>query len=658
MEISQYLSVFMDECAEHLQTLNQALLELENNPENAELLNTIFRAAHTLKGASMTMGFNKMAALTSAMEDVLSALRKKEIPVTSEVVSLLFECLDLLEVLAQGIGSGREEDIEIAGVIQQLKRLSSGEETVVPAVVEKRRELQLRYTPQEREVIAAALAEGATLWHISVTLKSDCLLKGARAFMVLRELGRLGEVIKSVPDAKELEDEQFQDLFLVGLVSKEPRERIVHLIGDIIDVANVVAERAELETIPPERRAPREPVAVPEPAAKLGGLPVLPAGQTVRVDIRKLDDLMNLVGELVISRARLEQLCAPYRTRDLEELLEQVGRLTLELQNRVLKARMVPVDNVFRRFPRLVRDLCREMGKEAVLVIRGAETELDRTVIDEIGDPLMHILRNCVDHGIEPPAERQAKGKPSTGTITLEARQEGNNVVIVVADDGQGVDLERVAAKAVEMNLVTQAEVAEMSKEELLELVFAPGLSTASKVSDVSGRGVGMDAVRAKIDSLRGTVSIASERGQGTIVTIRLPLTLAIIQTLMVELGREIYLIPSSFIDSTISVLRQDIKKVRNQEVTMVRGEVLPLVRLQHVLGLPGAKNEDYEELDVVVIRQGERRVGCVVDRLVRQQDVVLKPLGGLLGQIREIAGGTILGDGRVALVLDVRAVA
>lgn len=656
MEISQYLSVFMDECAEHLQTLNQALLDLENDPENVELLNTIFRAAHTLKGASMTMGFNKMSTLTSAMEDVLSGLRKKEIPVTPEVVSLLFESLDLLEVLAQGIGSGREEDIEIAGVMQQLKRLSTGEEAAAAPVVEKRRELQLRYTQQEREAITGALAEGAVLWHVSVTLRSDCLLKGARAFMVLRELGRLGEVIKSVPDAKELEDEQFQDLFLVGLVSKESSEEIRRLVGDITDVANVVVERADLEAIPPERRM-REPVAAPAEPAK-PGLPLLPAGQTVRVDIRKLDDLMNLVGELVISRSRLEQLCGPHRSRDLDEILEQVARLTLELQSRVLKARMVPVENVFRRFPRLVRDLCREMGKEAVLVIRGAETELDRTVIDEIGDPLMHILRNCLDHGIETPAERQAKGKPSTGTITLEARQEGNSVVILVSDDGQGIDLERVAAKAVEMNLVTQADLAEMGKEDLLELVFAPGLSTATKVSDVSGRGVGMDAVRAKIDSLRGTVSIDSERDRGTTVTIRLPLTLAIIQTLMVELGNEIYLIPSGFIDSTISVLAKDIKRVRNQEVTMVRGEVLPLVRLQHVLGIAEAKNEEYEELDVVVVRQGDRRVGCIVDRLLRQQDVVLKPLGSLVGHIREIAGGTILGDGRVALVLDVRAVA
>lgn len=658
MEISQYLSVFMDECAEHLQTLNQALLELENEPENGELLNTIFRAAHTLKGASMTMGFNKMAALTSAMEDVLSGLRNKEIQISPEVVSLLFESFDLLEVLAQGIGTGREEDIEISGITQQLKRLSSGEEPAVSGpVVEKRRDLQLRYGPQEKEAIGQAVAEGATLWHISVTLKSDCLLKGARAFMVLRELARLGEVIKSNPEAKDLEDEKFQDVFLVSLVSKELEDTIANMVRQITDVAGVVVEKASVDAVQTERRM----VEAAEPAqieSLRSGAGATQAGQTVRVEIRKLDDLMNLVGELVISRSRLDQICSIMGSREMDEILEHLARLTLDLQSRVLKTRMVPVDNVFRRFPRLVRDLCKEMKKEAVLVVRGAETELDRTVIDEIGDPLMHILRNCLDHGIEMPAERQARGKPISGTVTLEARQEGNSVLIRVSDDGQGINLERVVAKAVENGLVNQAEVAEMSREELLELIFAPGLSTAAKVSDVSGRGVGMDAVRAKIDSLRGSVSIESEPGQGTVVSIRLPLTLAIIQTLMVELGGETYLIPSSLIDSTISVSAKDIKKVRHQEVTMVRGEVLPLLRLQSVLGVKGANNDHYEELDVVVIRQGDRRIGCVVDRLLRQQDVVLKPLGNLLSNLRGIAGGTILGDGRVALILDVRAVA
>lgn len=657
VEISQYLSVFMDECAEHLQTLNQALLELENDPDNGELLNTIFRAAHTLKGASMTMGFNKMSALTSAMEDVLSGLRNKEIPISSEVVSLLFESFDLLDVLAQGIGSGREEDIEINGVTQQLRRLATGEEAT-PPTVEKRRDLQLRYTAQEKEEIAQAINDGATLWHVTVTLKADCLLKGARAFMVLRELARLGEVVRSIPDAKDLEDEKFQDSFIVGLISREPAEIIISTVRQISDVAAASAERTNVESLQIERRV-AEPVEVVQPeVVARPGVERASTGQTVRVDIRKLDDLMNIVVELVINRSRLEQLCSAVQSRELDETLEQVARLTLDLQSRVLKTRMVPVDNVFRRFPRLVRDLSKEMGKQATLVTLGGDTELDRTVIDEIGDPLMHILRNCLDHGIETPAERVAKGKSATGTVTLEARQEGNNIVIKVSDDGQGIAIERVAAKALELNLVTEAELGEMTPNQIAELIFTPGLSTAAKVSDVSGRGVGMDAVRAKIDSLRGTVTIETVPGQGTSVIIRLPLTLAIIQTLMVELGEDIFLIPSGYIDSTISVMRRDIKKVRNQEVTMVRGEVLPLVRLQAVLGGTEARNNDLEELDVVVIRQGDRRLGCVVDRLLRQQDVVLKPLGNLLSSVRGIAGATILGDGRVALILDVRSVA
>jgi len=649
----------MDECAEHLHTLNQALLELENDQENMELLNTIFRAAHTLKGASMTMGFNKMSALTSAMEDVLSGLRNKEILVSPEVVSFLFESFDLLEALAQGIGSGQEEDIEVAGVTQQLRRLSSGDEAGGSIVPDKRRELQLRYTAQEKEAITHALQEeGTALYHTSVVLNGDCLLKGARAFMVLRELARHGEVVKSTPDAKDLEDEKFQESFLVGLVSRESSEEIASTVRQITDVASVNAELMNIEATQMERREREAAEAIPiDTSARLGAGPVS-TSPTVRVEIRKLDDLLNLVGELVINRSRLEQLCSSLRSKDLDEILEQAARLTMELQSRVLKTRMVPVDSVFRRFPRLVRDLCKEMDKQANLVVRGGDTELDRTVIDEIGDPLMHVLRNCLDHGIETPAQRQAEGKPAIGIVTLAARQEGNNVVIRVADDGQGIELEKVGAKAIELGLVTEVQLAEMAPEEVAQLIFAPGLSTSAQVSDVSGRGVGMDAVRSKIDSLRGTVMVETTPGEGTAVIIRLPLTLAIIQTLMVQLGEATFLIPSGYIDSAISVLKKDIKKVRNQEVTMVRGEVLPLVRLQAALGIAGAANDGFDELDVVVIRQGDRRLGYVVDRLLRQQDVVLKPLGKLLGSLRGIAGATILGDGRVALILDVRSVA
>ncbi|MGE5598143.1 MAG: chemotaxis protein CheA, partial [Bacteroidota bacterium] len=538
-----------------------------------------------------------------------------------------------------------------------LRRLSAGEEAV-PMLAEKRRELQLRYLAEEKEVITRACQEGSALWHVTVSLRPDCLLKGARAFMILRELSRLGDIMRSLPDAKDLEDEKFQDTFLVGLLSKEPEETIVGTVRQITDVASVGAERMSLENLQIERRAasPLEPSQA-EAAAK-AIIERAPASPTVRVEIRKLDDLMNTVVELVINRSRLEQLYAGVESKELAETLEQMARLTLDLQSRVLKTRMVPVDNVFRRFPRLVRDLAKETGKQAVLVMRGGDTELDRTVIDEIGDPLMHILRNCLDHGIETPAERVAAGKSATGTVTLEAHQEGNSVVIKISDDGQGLQLDRIASRALEQNLVTEAQLSEMTPQDIAQLIFAPGLSTAEKVSDISGRGVGMDAVKTKIESLRGMVSVDTTPGQGTTVTIRLPLTLAIIQTLMVQLGEEVFLIPSSYIDSTISVLRKDIKKVRNQEVTMVRGEVLPLIRLQDALGMTMANNNAFEELDVVVIHQGERKLGCIVDRLLRQQDVVLKPLGHLLGNLRGIAGATILGDGRVALILDVRSVA
>lgn len=657
MEISQYLNVFIDECAEHLQTLSQALLELENDPANPVLLNTIFRAAHTLKGASMTMGFEKMSALTSAMEDVLSGLRNNEIPVAAEVITLLFDALDLLSELSQGIAGGREEDIEILGIVQQLRRFISGDESGPSSIPEKRREMSLRYTPQEKEAISRKLSGGGTLWHINVTFRSECLLKGARAFMVLRELERFGEIMRSAPDIKDLEDENFEDSFIIGLFSREAPERIADAARRITDVAQVSVDQTAVESIQIERRTRDAAEAASMDATAMGSR-ITVTGKTVRVDIKKLDDLMNLVGELVNNRSRLEQIGSTLGSSELNEALEQIARLTSDLQNNVLKVRMVPVDNVFRRFPRLVRDLCMEIGKQANLVIKGGETELDRTVIDEIGDPLMHILRNCLDHGVEMPEKRQAAGKPPVGRIELEARQEGNSVMIKITDDGMGIDLEKVRAKATEMGIIDAADVAELTPEQIAQLVFAPGLSTAEKVTAVSGRGVGMDVVYTKIDSLRGTVSIETKMGLGTAVLIRLPLTLAIIQALMVQLGTEFYFIPSSYIDSTISVPSKEIRKVRHQEVTMVRGEILPLIRLQNILDVHDARNGEMDELDVVVIRQGESRLGCIVDSLLRQQDIVLKPTGGLLGALHGIAGATLLGNGNVAFVLDVRSIA
>jgi two-component system chemotaxis sensor kinase CheA len=677
MDVSKYFSVFMDECHEHLQLLNQGLLELENNPDDSVIFR-IFRSAHTLKGASATMGFNKMAKLTHVMEDLLSKLRSKEQEVNSEIISVLFEAVDTLEILANKIADGKEEDIDISGVTQALNLHILGE-VIKPAynapnktaaqtehdpdhapqpltaaqkaAAERRTvNLQIRYVDSEREQIAKAVADGMKIYHVDVSLVENCLLKSARVFMVVKEVEKNGVVVRSNPQMKNLEDEHFDLRFNLGVLSTATAAELTKGIMSIGDVEDVKIEEYTMENLPIEKRV----VQTDGLASRL----TFTSAPTVRVDIRKLDDLMNLVGELVISRSRLEVLGVELGSKQLNEVVEQVGRLTLDLQDNVLKARMVPVETVFSRFPRLIRDLSKELGKEIELEIYGGETELDRTLIDEIGDPLVHIIRNSVDHGIETPEERLKANKPMKGKIVLRAYQEGNIVVINVSDDGKGFNVEKVKEKALKLGLVEKEALEQMRNEQIFELTFLPGFSTAEKVTDVSGRGVGMDVVKTKVESLGGMVKINSEYGKGSTLEIHLPLTLAIIQTLMVQLGNEIYAIPSGYVEQIISLTESEVRLVRNQEMFMLRGSIIPLLRLQNILGTPDAKNMELEELDVVVLKIGERLVGCVVDALLRQQDVVIKSLGKYLGTIKGIAGATILGDGRVALIIDIRAVA
>lgn len=675
MDVSQYLSVFMDECQEHLSTLNQSLLALENEPENSGLLDAIFRAAHTLKGASATMGFNKMSNVTHTMEDILSRLRSKEIQLTPEIINALFDGLDLLEELSGGIAEGKEEDVEVNGVIQLLRQVSTG---VAPAVAgtaaansvavkeetedDRRKNLQIRYTPEEKAELEPTLEGGYNLYHVEVELAPDCVLKGVRVFMVLRDVQQFGTLIKSSPSTKDLEDENFDNSFLLGVLSQKDGTELVQILEKIMDVKSAKVQKIGLDKLPIERRDSIDEVAKTVKIVPKGDTVQVsskgPVAQTVRVDIQKLDKLMNLLAELVIARSRLDQIALDAQILPLTETVEHVGRLTSDLRDQVLKTRMVPIDNVFSRFPRMIRDLAKSTGKEVELVIKGKETELDRTVIDEIGDPLVHILRNSVDHGIELPDVRKENGKPSVGTVNIIAFQQGNNVVVKIADDGKGINVKAVGEKAVRQGLLTAEELAEKTDDEIVNFIFMPGFSTAAEVTDVSGRGVGMDVVRTKIKGLGGTVQVSSEYGKGTTITIMLPLTLAIIQTLLVQIGEEVYAIPSGYVDSTISVDRKEIKLLRNQEVTVLRGQMLPLVRLQNLLEVSGAKNPDFQELDVVVISVGDRQVGYVVDALLKQQDVVIKSLGVYLKNIPGVGGATILGDGRVALILDFRAVA
>ena len=708
METNQYMEMFLDESHEHLQSLNDGLLGLEDNAEDLSVLNEIFRNAHTLKGMSATMGYNKIAELTHEMEDVLDALRKEQIKIREDIIDTLFKCVDSLEQMIDNVANGDPEDlIDVSDLVAKLTAILSGKEpaegaapapaAAAPAAApaaeapaaasgdSQSADIVAELTETEKNVIKEAEKDGMRGVHLTVTLSESCLLKSARSYMVMNALDELGEVIKSIPPAEDLEQEKFERSFEVILVSSAEEAAIQDAVTNISEVekaetfiidlnakpapaaapAPAVSAAKPAATAPAPAPAPAAPANAPAPAPKPAAKPPAAkaaagggaakkshASQSVRVDIEKLDTLMNLMGELVINKVRLEQIGQTHRLSELTETLEQMDRVTTDLQNIVMKVRMVPVSQVFNRFPRMVRDVTKELNKEINLTIEGEETELDRTVIDEIGDPIMHLLRNSLDHGVEMPDERVAKGKPRVGEVGLIARHEGNNVVIMVTDDGKGIDADKIRAKAVEKGLYTQEEVDKMDDQDAVRIIFLPGFSTAEKISDISGRGVGMDVVRSKIEALSGHVDVETHVNEGSIFKIKLPLTLAIIQAMLVQVQEEMYAIPLGSIDSTINIQPTDIKTVQNREVIVLRGEIIPIIRMEQTLFVPHVK--DSEELFVVVVHAGEAKAGIVVDKLIGQQEIVIKTLGNLFMGLKMFSGATVLGDGRVALILDV----
>ncbi|WP_027937574.1 chemotaxis protein CheA [Anaeroarcus burkinensis] len=694
MDINQYMGMFLEESREHLQALNQCLLDLENDPSNLSVLDEIFRSAHTLKGMSATMGFTTIAELTHEMENVLDLMRKEQLAASHELIDTIFRCVDTLEQLVENVAAGSNETIVIQPLLQMLSSIAKGEApaaapkeaakapapaqkaAVQEAAPENEQEQYLfPLNEAEENVIIEARTQGVQAYQIEVQLSETCLLKSARAYMSMSALDELGDVLRSIPTVDELEKENFERSFQVLLLSDVEAIKVEQALLSISEVEKVIVLPIDLLEKAP-KAAEAETTAVtaatdvtadvdPTAAVKKAAEPVKAAAaqgekknnrgsQSVRVDIDKLDSLLNLVGELVINKTRLEQIGITHRLTDLVETIEQMDRVTTDLQNVVMKVRMVPVGQVFNRFPRMVRDLSRELNKEINLIIQGEETELDRTVIDEIGDPLVHLLRNSIDHGIEHPDERVAKGKNPVGEVRLIASHEGNNVVILVEDDGKGINAEVIKQKALEKGLITQAEADKMDANEAVRLVFLPGFSTAEVVTDVSGRGVGMDAVKNKIESLGGMVDVETKINEGSKFKIRLPLTLAIIQALLVEVAKEIYAIPLGSIDSTINLEPSDIKTIQNREVILLRGQIIPIIRLGDVLQIPRTTSEDSGELFVVIVHMGEFRAGIIVDNLIGQQEIVIKSLGKLLAGIKVIAGATILGNGQVALILDI----
>lgn len=678
MELSQYLEVFIEESKEHLQNCNERLLDLEKNPSDLSIVNDIFRSAHTLKGMSATMGYEDLASLTHQMENVLDAIRNQKISVTPETLDVVFEATDDLEAMVFSIADGGDGKRDVATVVEKLKLIEKGEspavsqgakEVAATLASDAPRALKGEYDEFEYTVLQQSIEQGFQTYEITIALREDCLLKAARVFMVFEVIEKLGEVIKSTPSVDQLEEEQFDQEFTVTIVSKEPMSDIQSKVMKVSEVDRVDIHSLSMEQLRPTAVTISEPtkqeviiteeVKIEEPTQqeeqKKQTSVKQASNKTIRVNIERLDILMNLFEELVIDRGRLEQISSDLNNSELHETVERMSRISGDLQNIILNMRMVPVETVFNRFPRMVRQLARDLGKKINLEIVGAETELDRTVIDEIGDPLVHLIRNALDHGVETPEVRRAKGKSEEGTVILKAFHSGNHVFIELSDNGAGISRERVLNKALKNGIITEQTAATLTDKQVYELIFASGFSTAEKISDVSGRGVGLDVVKNTIESLGGTVSIDSKEGEGSVFSVQLPLTLSIISVMLVEIQKEKYAIPLSSIIETAIVKKDDILNAHNQKVIDFRGKVVPLLFLKDIFEVPVFEEED-EFFSVIIVRKGDKMAGLVVDSFIGQQEVVLKSLGNYLTNVFAISGATILGDGQVALIVDCNA--
>lgn len=696
MDVSQYLEIFIDETKEHLQNLNEQLLILEREPDNTDTINEIFRAAHSLKGMAGTMGYKRMQRLTHDMENVFSEIRNGKIMVQASMVDVLFRGLDALENYLDVItNSGDEGEEDNEDIINDLNAFlgdsdnapkteeKKAESASVPKTVDENESVfrNMKVADFEQHAIEKAKAEGQNIFGIRVVVDDNCILKAARAFLVFKALEEIGDVIKSIPDVQDIEDEKFEHEFTVLVITKENIDVVHNTVLDISEIAKAIVEpynldltveqnieksdgsnvtkaTANIENSTPANTATATAQAVApkaKGAEKKSGKPVV--NRSVRVDIEKLDVLMNLVSELIIAKNGLASLNAGgneenRNNSNFNEQIEYLERVTTNLHESVMKVRMMPIESVVNKFPRMIRDLCKKLDKKMELYMTGEETELDRTVIDEIGDPLMHLLRNSADHGLESNEDRVKAGKPEVGSIFLDAYQDGNNVVIEVRDDGAGIDLEKVKRKAIEKGTITEEQAETMTDNDLIALLFRPSFSTADKVTDVSGRGVGLDVVKSKIEGLGGDIECKTVKGEGSTFTIRLPLTLAIITALMVELGDEKYAIPLGSIQTIEDIPCTDVKYVQTREVINLRGTVIPLIRLDSILDVE-PREEKPESLTVVIVTKGEKLAGLVVDNLIGQQEIVIKSIGKYITNNKIISGATILGDGEVALIID-----
>ena len=706
MDVSQYLDIFLDESKEHLQNLNTSVLNLEQDPENPETISEIFRAAHTLKGMAGTMGYKRMQTLTHDMENVFSEVREGNLKVNAGMVDVLFRCLDAIEGYVTTIQETSDEgDNDNEPIIKELNAIlenkgAAAQETPAAAPAAEAQPAAeagasgawdaMELTEEEQKALEDAMMANKKIFGVTVFVQENCLLKAARAFLVFKAIEEHGEIIAANPSTQDIEDEKFELEFSLVVSTEADLDTILNAIKSVSEIADAKgapftggASAGAEEAAPAEEKAVETPKAEEPKAEKTtavapvknevakkpekkqekaapaktdgkkgGGKPAV--NRTVRVDIEKLDSLMNLVSELIIAKNSLVSTAtsASASSNSLNEQIEYLESVTTNLHESVMKVRMVPIESVVSKFPRMIRDISKQLNKPMELYMSGEETELDRTVVDEIGDPLMHMLRNSADHGLEMPEERIAKGKPECGSIFLDAYQDGNNVVIEVRDDGNGIDVERVRQKAIERGVMTEEQAYAADDSDIINLLFMPSFSTAKQVSDLSGRGVGLDVVKSKIEALSGEVDVKTKLGEGTTFSIRLPLTLAIIQALMVVVGGEKYAIALSGIQTIENVNPKDVKTVESKEVINLRGTVIPLLRMDHILETESKRNPG-SDMVVVIAKKGDKLAGLVVDELIGQQEIVIKSMGKYMNKCKFISGATILGDGEVALIID-----
>ena len=688
MDVSQYLEIFLDESSEHLQTLSDCIMSLEKEPENKDTINEVFRAAHSLKGMAGTMGFKRMQHLTHDMENVFQEVRSDHIKVDSNMIDLLFECLDALDAYLENIKSSSDEGTEdnelIIKELNDFIAKANGEQPAEetkpePEKTETKEEPaekkveQFELTDTEMNSVKEALDGGQHVYAVKVTIQKDCLLKAARAFLVFKAVEEFGQILVYRPSSQDIEDEKFELEFSFYIATNESADKLVAAAKNVSEIEDAAVEPVDLTQSQPEpekEEKKEEKADSPAPEAKKASEPkkASAAGKktttakpvtnrTVRVDIEKLDALMNQVSELIIAKNSLVSISGnegdSTNSQSFQEQIEYLERITTNLHESVMKVRMVPIESVVSKFPRMIRDLSRTLNKKMELIMTGEDTELDRTVVDQIGDPLQHLLRNSADHGLEDNETRVQRGKPEVGSIYLNAYQEGNNVIIQVGDDGNGIDTEAVKNKAIERGIVTPEQAEVMTQKEIVNLLFLPSFSMAKKITDISGRGVGLDVVKSNIEALGGDVEVTTKLGEGTTFTVRLPLTLAIIQALMVEIRDEKYAIALGSISNIEDIPVADIKYIQAEEVIHLRGNVIPLIRLDKVLDIE-PREEEPESLTVVIVKRGDSQAGLVVDNLIGQQEIVIKSLGKYINGNKLISGATILGDGEVALILDV----